>query len=86
MNRMRLIDADSLKLGLCKECTLYPDKCLKEKCDWDSIYHIENEKTIEAIPIEWIEKQIKKQMEQEQWELDAYGGMLSNGFCIFLFD
>ena len=41
----RLIDADALKLSHCKECTLYPDKCLEktdEGCDWDSIYHIEH--------------------------------------------
>ena len=41
----RLIDADALKLSHCKECTLYPDKCLEktgEGCDWGSIYHIEH--------------------------------------------
>ena len=41
----RLIDADALKLSHCKECTLYPDKCLEktdEGCDWESIYHIEH--------------------------------------------
>ena len=41
----RLIDADALKLSHCKECTLYPDKCLEkteEGCDWNSIYHIEH--------------------------------------------
>ena len=57
---MRLIDADNLKLGICKECTLYPDKCLNENCDRDSIYHIGIEPTVEAIPIEWIEKWLEK--------------------------
>ena len=47
---MRLIDADELKHGLCVECTLYPDNCLKEDCDWNSIYHIEHAPTIEAEP------------------------------------
>ena len=36
-----LIDRDKLKHGFCVECTLYPDNCLGENCDWDSIYHIE---------------------------------------------
>ena len=56
---MRLIDADNFKLGLCKECTLYPNKCLKENCDWEIIYHLKIEKTVEAIPIEFIEKWTK---------------------------
>lgn len=55
---MRLIDADKLRLSHCKECTLYPDKCLEENCDWGSIYHIDHAKTIDAIPISWIEKKI----------------------------
>lgn len=37
-----LIDRDKLKHGLCVECTLYPDNCLGENCDWGSIYHIEH--------------------------------------------
>lgn len=53
---MRLIDADELKLSLCKECTLYPNQCLKDKCDWNSIYHIDHAKTIEAIPIDFLIK------------------------------
>ena len=52
---MRLIDAEELRLSHCLECTLYPNNCLKDNCDWDSIYHIEHSKTIEAIPIEWLE-------------------------------
>lgn len=36
---------------------------------------------VEAIPIEWIEKQIKKHMEQEQWELDAYGECFQIAFA-----
>lgn len=51
---MRLIDANNLKLGLCEECKLYPDKCLKDNCDWNSIYHIKIEPTVDAIPIDWI--------------------------------
>lgn len=41
----RLIDADALRLTHCKECTLYPDKCMEnagEECDWNSIYHIDH--------------------------------------------
>lgn len=57
---MRLIDADELRLSHCKECTLYPDKCLKENCDWDSIYHIDVAKTIEAIPVEYIKEWFKR--------------------------
>lgn len=56
---MKLIDADELKLSHCKECTLYPNQCLKDNCDWDSIYHIKIAKTVEAIPIEWIEEWLK---------------------------
>ena len=37
-----LIDRDKLKHGFCVECTLYPDNCLGENCDWGSIYHIEH--------------------------------------------
>lgn len=51
---MRLIDADELRLSHCKECTLYPDKCLKDKCDRDSIYHIDHAKTVEAIPTKFL--------------------------------
>lgn len=60
---MRLIDADELKLSHCLECTLYPDKCLKDNCDWGSIYHIKIAKTIEAIPIEWLR-------ENQKWLLE----------------
>lgn len=45
--KMRLIDADALRNGLCVECTLYPDKCLKDKCDWGSIYHIDHAPTVD---------------------------------------
>lgn len=37
-----LVDRDKLKHGFCVECTLYPDNCLGENCDWGSIYHIEH--------------------------------------------
>jgi len=47
---MRLIDADALKAGICAECTLHPDRCLKDNCDWASIYHIDNAPTIDAVP------------------------------------
>lgn len=45
-----LIDRDKLKHGFCVECTLYPDNCLGDKCDWGSIYHIEHEPCV--IPAE----------------------------------
>lgn len=45
-----LIDRDKLKHGFCVECTLYPDNCLGENCDWGSIYHIEHAPTV--IPAE----------------------------------
>lgn len=51
---MRLIDGDELRLSHCKECTLYPDKCLKDKCDVGCIYHINVAPTIQAIPIDWL--------------------------------
>lgn len=51
----RLIDADALKLTFCRECTLYPDKCLEKdggECDWHSIYHIKYcAPTIDAVPV-----------------------------------
>ena len=42
----RLIDADKLRHSHCAECTLYPDKCLGDECDWDAIYHIDHAKTV----------------------------------------
>lgn len=51
---MRLIDADELKRGLCAECTL-SDKCLKDDCDYASIYHIDHAPTIEPKHGRWIE-------------------------------
>ena len=42
----RLIDADKLRHSHCAECTLYPDNCLGEECDWDSIFHIDHAKTV----------------------------------------
>ena len=54
---MRMIDADALKLSHCKECTLYPDKCLGDDCDWGSIAHINMMPTVEAEPVKhghWI--------------------------------
>ena len=42
----RLIDADRLRHSHCAECTLYPDNCLGDECDWDSIFHIDHAPTI----------------------------------------
>ena len=64
---MRLIDADSLKKGICSECSLNGDKCLREKCDWDSIYHIDNAKTIDAIPVSFIQEYYKSLEDKERW-------------------
>ena len=49
----RLIDADALKLSHCKECALYPDKCMGDDCDWGAIIHINAMPTIDAEP-HWI--------------------------------
>lgn len=46
----RLIDADKLKESHCVECTLYPDRCLGDNCDWSSIYHLDHAPTV--IPAE----------------------------------
>ena len=48
---MRLIDADALKLSHCKECTLYPNNCLGDDCDWESIAHINMMQTVDAVPV-----------------------------------
>ena len=64
---MRLIDADSLKKGICSECSLNGDKCLREKCDWDSIYHIDHAKTINAVPVGFILKYLEHIKENERW-------------------
>lgn len=72
---MRLIDADELRLSHCKECTLYPDKCLKDNCDWGSIYHIDIMPTIDAIPI----KQLK------EWQIQ-YGNGCTYGTIMQLVD
>lgn len=53
----RLIDADALKLSHCKECSLYPDKCMGDDCDCGAIIHINAMPTIEAEPVrhgKWI--------------------------------
>ena len=42
----RLIDADALKLTFCKECTLYPSRCLGSECDWHSVAHLRMMPTI----------------------------------------
>ena len=49
---MRLIDADELARSHCVECTYYhTGKCLGKECDWDSIGHIRDAKTIDAVPV-----------------------------------
>lgn len=50
---MRLIDADELKLSLCRECSLYPDECLEKhgECDWNSIAHINMMKPVDAVKV-----------------------------------
>lgn len=42
----RLIDADELRRSHCLECSFYPDNCLGDDCDADSVYHIDHAKTI----------------------------------------
>ena len=64
---MRLIDADGLKKGICAECTLNGDKCLRDKCDWDSICHINDAKTIDAVPVCFIEKYVTSLEDTERW-------------------
>ena len=51
---MRLIDADALRAGTCAECALVGEKCLGDECDWDSIKHIDEAPTIDAIPVVWL--------------------------------
>lgn len=58
---MRLIDADELMRSHCAECTYYNSgECLGANCDWDSIGHIREAKTVEAIPVEWLLNHIPK--------------------------
>lgn len=47
---MRLIDADALRAGTCAECALVGEKCLGDECDWDSIKHIDEAPTVDAVP------------------------------------
>lgn len=47
----KLIDAEALKLSHCKECTLYPDKCMGKDCDCGAIIHINAMPTIDAVPV-----------------------------------
>lgn len=51
---MRLIDADALKHVLCDECEYSKTLCV-EKADCDTVYAIDAQPTIEAVPVEWIE-------------------------------
>ena len=56
---MRLIDADELARSHCVECTYYhTGECLGANCDWDSIGHIREAKTVDAIPIGFIDQVI----------------------------
>ena len=50
---MKLIDADKLKLSLCRECSLYPNECLEKngECDWNSIAHINMMTPVDAVPV-----------------------------------
>lgn len=74
---MRLIDADALKKSICAECTLYPNRCLKDNCDWDSIYHIEHAPTIRT----WTELD-----EKEPTKLGSYLVTYRNRFGGFEVD
>jgi len=54
MSEKRLIDANALKESICATCTLYPHMCLEKRgaeCDWDSIYHINDAPTIDAVEV-----------------------------------
>ena len=51
--KTRLIDADALKLSHCKECALYPDKCMGKDCDLGAIIHINEMPTVDLEP-QWI--------------------------------
>lgn len=73
----RLIDANALKLSHCKECTLYPDKCMGKDCDWHAIIHINEMPTIDAIPIEFIQKRIDQLKEMNGRIFFANGGYTS---------
>ena len=58
---MRLIDADELMRSHCVECTYYNSgECLGGNCDWDSIGHIREAKTVEAIPVKWLFERVPK--------------------------
>lgn len=64
---MRLIDADELMRSHCVECTYYNSgECLGANCDWDSIGHIREAKTVEAIPVEWLLNNIP--IDSVMWE------------------
>ena len=73
---MRLIDADALARSHCVECTYYhTGKCLGKECDWDSIGHIRDAKTIDAIPIDFIDQQIdhyRQLFEESLYKNDDY--------------
>ena len=77
---MRLIDADELARSHCVECTYYhKGECLGKDCDWDSIGHIRDAKTVDAIPIEWLENWFKKRYKGrtyrdliEEWESEQF--------------
>ena len=47
---MRLIDADALKHVLCDECEYSKTLCV-EKADCDTVYAIDAQPTIEAVPV-----------------------------------
>lgn len=63
---MRLIDADELMRSHCVECTYYNSgECLGANCDWDSIGHIREAKTVDAVPV--VRCKDCKHFEKDQW-------------------
>ena len=72
----RLIDANALKLSHCKECALYPDKCMGKDCDWGAIIHINAMPTIDAVPVSEMLKVItelhKAEKERDYWMNKAH--------------
>ena len=64
---MRLIDADALIFEIW-ETTIQPEWC---KVLTDKV--IRNQPTVDAVPIEFIEEQIKEAEKVEEWELNHLG-------------
>ena len=88
---MRLIDADELMRSHCVECTYYNSgECLGENCDWDSNGHIREAKTVDAIPVEWIEKWLDEflgvKLEEEITNLDPFKKNVYQGILLMYND